>query len=774
MAFDSVEMRCPKCKRTLDHPVLPSSDGRLMAICRHPACKFKWPVRGRVVDASSRFSQVQPSVERVGTKATTLPETVPGKDQAAAKAPTYTHTDRMKQVFDKYIRPLKKEYRERPIQLRLAGRIHAAYVHARILLAEAGVGTGKTFAYLVPLFYFLRKRRFASRGPVVICTKTINLMDQMLAKDLPFVQKAFSEETVFHQQTLNVAVMKGQRHYLCLKRLHNTSLGFLSRPRREAVLKWADETTTGDRAEDIPKTLSDAEWHRINVSECDADSCHYKSDCRFLRARERVRDQIEGVIVTNHNLLAEHLAKVQRKQGGLWISPAAVIIDEAHALEASFRQQLSFRLNRKTFEQLTRYLGNNADILDYLVGVDTDDLLPLSERFFAMLFASRKIDDPLDDGRGRYPIELTQELNETIQSIREIVGDLIATTETALNNRGYRASDLEGEAVKTRRRLRRVQRIAERVAEAIDQFLQVVDGTGTTHAAWLDMDSGQPELVVAPLDVSGLLKSGLWSTGIPVVLTSGTLTGADDFEAISDRLGLTDNPRVKAFADESTFDYANRVRIYVPKHLPRPQSQLGDGEDDAFTEAVKVEVGRLLQVSGGRALCLFTSYKRLLATHEYLSTLGLPFKILAQGQGNNGALLDEFRQDQTSVLLATGSFWEGADVEGDSLTLVIMDKLPYPNPQDPLIMAQTDQAVREGKDPHETVYTPNMVTMLRQGAGRLVRKETDWGVIALLDSRANSRSKRELIQGALPPAPWTDDPEEVKRWFHQNGPLGEP
>lgn len=648
------------------------------------------------------------------------------------------------------------------MQIDLAARVETALRLKSVLVAEAGVGTGKTLAYLIPTLRFNAAGRLP--GPIVIATRTINLMEQMRGKDFPLVTQALGTQGFMGQEINRLVVIKGQRHYPCLLQVKRSRL-----PKGEKVqlAKLIQATTTngyGDRATEAVENIREDVWEQIRIDECSGEACPESERCPYMRLREALWKPPD-VILTNHNLLAEHLHQKARKRRGYWPAPGVIIVDEAHWLEEAIRQQLAHSISAHLFKRLVERLDAFGSYVDGLHKGDANRLSQKAHLFFDLMWRARV---EIDEGLSRYHVNVTEEILQVGRDVQRITQKIARQTDSALSTRNLPLPrDDRAEARRIKSGVRRLSNLAERATEAMKEFLQIASSGSDSYAAWLEVVGQQPRLVVAPLDVSRFLKESLWSETFPVVLTSATLKTQDGFNSLGLALGLSGcRYRVTTFTGRSEFDYNNRVRVYVPTDLPDPPRDGDEHGDELFTKAVMRRIEELLRIANGRTLVLFTSHRRMNATLKYLLGRNLPFRLLSQGMGPVSKVLHRFRDEESSVLLATGAFWEGTDVEGPSLSQVIMDKLPFPNPKDPLVEARARVA---GEQAREKVYLPGMVTLLRQGAGRLIRSERDWGTVAVLDGRARKRYF-ELVQSALPPAPWTDNLEELAVWFRNGGP----
>lgn len=651
-------------------------------------------------------------------------------------------------------------YKERPVQLDLAAHVEALLSKNGVLLAEAGVGTGKTLAYLVPL---LNAAGLAD-GPVVLSTRTVNLMDQMSQKDFPVALKAHQGGPSWNRRSQNVSVIKGQSHYACLYRLHKA--GSMHRRDWTAIKGWLDNSQFGARADSNLPVVVDEHWERIQINTCLQDACPYVDVCPYIRLREEVQ-QSQGFVITNHNLLAQNLVHMRNVWREYWQRPRAIVIDEAHAFEGAVRQQSSMTISQTRFDQVSSYLADYKETFTYNgEQFDADEIEYWSNHLSEIAWGAR---DERDRNEGvRFSLKMTPRIREVVAYLKGLTSAIAQQLDDRLAAEQWgRRQDFEDDWRIRRRQMQRAQGAAEQLARALSVFDDISKGEDSSFAAWVEKERDEIRLIVAPIQVGKFLEDMLWNQGVPIVLTSGTLVAHDGFKPLKTALGLDRHTQTHTFQRQSDFDYQNNVIIYVASDLPEPRSDFDDQEDETFTDALKPRLELLLKATDGRSLVLFTSYRRMHEVHKYLVERQLPFGILIQRPGRTYQILKEFRQDVRSVLLATGAFWEGVDVEGPALSQVIMDKLPFPNPMDPLVAAMSRQA---GYEAVQRVYLPGMVTMLRQGAGRLIRDESDWGVISILDRRASTKYRRD-VQSALPPSPWVQSVSDVADWFNRKSCL---
>lgn len=598
------------------------------------------------------------------------------------------------------------DYEHRPEQVALAGAVEEALASGEHLLAQAGTGTGKSLGYLLPAL--------ASGRRVVVTTATKALQQQLLTKDVPLAAAALGRE-------VRVAVLKGRQNYLCRKRVDSlrlVGLGLLEEQRDtdayERLLPWIDSTATGDRAE-LDEEPSAALWAELAVGpdRCLGRRCPFVSRCFAEAARQRA-GQAE-LVIANHALYFADLA-LRDDSDGARVLPDhdAVIFDEAHKLEESAATWLGGRIT-----------GGGV------------------RRFVADAVQAAA------EARIRLPAGAADRLQTVVeQLLREVA--------PPSGRRRMRALPQEHGLVL----VDELERIASALFGRSDE-LDVVAGRSRTLAAQVAacFETDRPDRVVwaepgvlayAPVDVSGQLRRSLWSEGPTAILVSATL----EFDFVQRRLGLDGARRFDA---GSPFDFRSQALLYVPQRIAEPREA-----------AVAGEVEALCLASRGRALVLTTSYRMLDELASHLRGR-LPYEVLVQGEAPRERLLERFRTETESVLIATATFWQGIDVAGESLSLLVIDKLPFPSPGDPLVEARCELIVEEGGDWFQDYALPVATLQLRQGFGRLIRGHADRGVAAILDPRIRTRRYGHVLVEALPSCPLVDDLADVLQFFAEEG-----
>jgi ATP-dependent DNA helicase DinG len=598
----------------------------------------------------------------------------------------------------------------RPGQQQMAELVATAIAQRRHLVVQAGTGTGKTLAYLVPAI--------ESGAHVVVATATKALQDQLAGKDLPFLDAALDVPFEW-------AVLKGRSNYVCLQRLremHADAAGQLelvdmaatTRDEIARIAEWVATTDTGDVAE-LPWSPSDAAWRSVSVGsdECPgADRCPLGDPCFAEQARRRA--QAADVVVVNSHLYGLHVGS-----GGVILPPHDVVVfDEAHVLEDVMSDTVGVQLAPGRFIAIAGTLRRIVDDAS-LVGsvLDLADVL----RDAIGPHAGQRLPTP-------YPDEVQAALVEARIRLDRVMAALVA---------------IETPVEDAKQRKLRAQIATGRAIEHLDLALQA-------HEGYVDYVSGPPELPrleIAPLDVGPVLRDGVWSEKV-AVLTSATIP-----TSLPTRLGLP--PAGTDVADVgSPFDYATQGLLYCAMHVPDPRA-------DGYREAVHDELTALITAAGGRTLALFTSYRAMdLAATAVRERVDVP--ILTQRDLPKPALVARFAASEATCIFATAGFFQGIDVPGRTLSLVVVDRLPFPRPDDPLLSARREAV---GPAAFSEIDVPRAAMLLAQAAGRLIRTATDRGVVAVLDRRLGRARYRWQIVQALPPMRRTRDRAEVEAFL---------
>ena len=598
-------------------------------------------------------------------------------------------------------------YEERPAQQELAAAAARVLTDGGLLLAEAGTGTGKTLAYLLPAAELGRR--------VVISTGTKNLQEQLVGKDLPLLARALGRD-------LDVAVMKGRGNYLCLLRFRSFSeAGSFRRldevPLYRAVEAWAPGTETGDRSEigDLPDSVDF--WREISAASenCIGQACPDFDPCWVTQMRQRALEA--DLVIVNHHLLCADLAVKDGSYGEVIPHYDTLVVDEAHLLEDVATQYFGVQVSSHRFDELARDVERelkaaHLDARDVLAEVEA--LRHRAERLFKLLALGRG--QRLAPGWRKGRVE--EESDALLMRLDGLKTAILALPE----------------------RPEPVTALAARAQAAREDLGFVLEADTDGHVFFVEARGRGVFLKATPIDVSGLLRERLFEPLRACVLTSATLAVDSGFEYLRSRLGLAPTEQLLL---PSPFDYERQAILYVPRGMPDPRAA-------AFAERAAQEIAQLLELSRGRAFVLFTSYSNMHAVAERLAG-EVEFPLLMQGEAPKAALLETFRRTPGAVLLATASFWQGVDVAGEQLSCVIVDKLPFASPADPVVAARIERLRQRGDNPFADYQVPVAILMLKQGLGRLIRSGSDRGILAVLDSRLVERPYGSRFLASLPP-----------------------
>jgi ATP-dependent DNA helicase DinG len=641
-------------------------------------------------------------------------------------------------------------YEFRRGQLQMAQAVEQALKEKRHLIVEAGTGTGKTLAYLLPVI--------RSGKRVIISTGTKNLQEQLFYKDVPFVEQALYGDTVGSR--LSVCYMKGRNNYLCRKKLYDLTDQPVLSGREEieqyqAIAAWEKTTTTGDRGELAQLPEASLLWHKLDAraEACIGQKCSQFERCFITEMRRRAMES--DIIIVNHHLFFADLAIKLQADGapdaGILPDAAAVVFDEAHELEDVAGNYFGISVSNLRVEELARDVENSLQHNRMLSAVLSGALGSLRERsqfFFSLLPA----------GEGRFAFDTRREFLE--ENGDEYLGLNQALTRLA--------GELEGLAQKPEE----IFNLVRRAQEIQMQLSFAMESEDRNTVFWLERrGSFSPRtqrekgaeiargrqnvfLQATPIDVGPILRECLWSKLDCTVLTSATLAVGGGFEYIRQRLGLE---HARESVLPSHFNYESQALLYVPPDLPDPRMP-------QFAAKAAGQIRKLLEITRGRAFVLFTSYAQMNEIYQRL--LGeVEFPLLRQGDAPKNALLEEFRLTPNAVLFATSSFWQGVDVQGEQLSCVIIDRLPFAVPSDPVVAARVKAIDADGGNAFFQYQVPAAVITLKQGFGRLIRSLHDRGLLVLLDNRILKKQYGRVFLESLPSYKRTTEMQVVEEFF---------
>jgi ATP-dependent DNA helicase DinG len=619
-------------------------------------------------------------------------------------------------------------YEFRPSQLAMAQIAAESFEKHQHAVIEAGTGTGKTLAYLIPAIRSGRR--------VVVSTATKSLQEQLFQKDVPFLQKHFAPN-------LKAALMKGRANFLCRQKVHQME--------GQPVLKGIDEidwfsqirdweklTETGDRSE-LTFLPDDAElWNRIDARSdlCTGQKCAEFQRCFITAMHQRAHEA--DLIIVNHHLFFADLAIRQDDFGSILPEYSAVVFDEAHEIEDVASDYFGRQLSSYRFEELARDAESMLRVLRI-------EAAPLRKHLARMREHARSFFERFPEREGRYPFG-PAERNAFLDQNREAYDDLAAAVKRT-----------EAELSAITPKPEEIIALARRAAETRRELAFLMESEEKSYVYWYERRGRGVFLAATPIDVSQILREKLFDQFDTVILTSATLAVGGRFDYLKQRLGVL--PAHEGVLPQE-FDYATQALLYMPRSLP-------DVRNPAFAPSAADEIVRLLEISQGRAFCLFTSYSQMRDIHERVSgRVGFP--LLLQGTAPRSILLDRFRSTPNAVLFATSSFWQGVDVPGQQLSCVIIDRLPFAVPSDPIVAARVRALTDDGRNAFAEYQVPEAVLALKQGFGRLIRSKTDRGILAILDNRIQRMRYGKIFLESLPEYKTTQDLTEVARFMENS------
>lgn len=616
-------------------------------------------------------------------------------------------------------------YEFRPGQLEMAEGVERAFQEKRHLVVEAGTGTGKTLAYLIPALRSGRK--------VVITTGTKNLQEQLFFKDIPFLRESFHAD-------IRACYMKGRSNFLCRQKLYDLAdqpvlRGLDELDHYARIREWEQKTETGDRAEltDLPDAIP--LWARLDARRetCTGQKCAQFDRC-FVTLMHR-RAAAADLVIVNHHLFFADLAVRQDDFASILPDYTAVIFDEAHELEEVASQYFGTQVSSYRLEELRRDTENTLRLkalADRRLGRLLRRLGRHAEDFFS-LFPGEE---------GRFPFEDRGDFLERHADRYQTLVQALRTLEVAL------ASLLE--------KPEEILNLIRRAAEIRQELQFLLESSDRSYVFWFERRGRGVFLQATPIDVAPILRQRLFDRYDTIVLTSATLAVAGHFDYLKQRLGLRP-------AEEHVlaphFDYRQQALLYISQRLP-------DIRNPAFIPEAAEEIVQLLEASQGRAFVLFTSYTQMQGIFRRLAQR-VDFPLLLQGTAPKTALLDRFRRTQNAVLFATASFWQGVDVQGPQLSAVIIDRLPFAVPTDPVVRARIRALQEDGHNAFTEYQIPEAIIALKQGFGRLIRARSDHGILAILDNRILRKHYGRLFLESLPPYGVTSDLDQVRQFLRR-------
>ena len=640
-------------------------------------------------------------------------------------------------------------YEFRRGQLQMAEAVEKALAERRHLIVEAGTGTGKTLAYLVPAL------RTGKR--VIVSTGTKTLQEQLFYKDIPFLERAVYPDG---KGKLNVCYMKGRSNYLCRQKLYDIKdqpvlSGLQEVDHLRIIAEWEKTTLTGDRSELTAMSEDSQLWQKLDARSeaCVGQKCRQFDRCFITEMHRRAMES--DIIIVNHHLFFADLAIKQAAEGapdaGILPEAAAVIFDEAHELEDVASSYFGVAVSNLRFDQLSRDVENTLKSQKLLIASVQSAAANLHERsqFFFSLIPAMRSDRGEADGRFEFPDrrEFLEENGDEYMGLMQAIGRLQSELQ--------RIPDKPDE----------VHNLIRRCEELRVQLQFVMESQDRNTVFWIERRSNRGRdsrgvahvfLQATPIDVSQILRQCLFENDEfgPAILTSATLAVSGGYQYIRARLGLEN---ARELVVPSHFDYVNQAILYVPPDLPDPRST-------AFSTKAAEKIRRVLEITQGRAFCLFTSYVQMRDIYRRLE-YELEYPLFLQGTAPKNALLEEFRRTPNAVLFATSSFWQGVDVQGEQLSCVIIDRLPFAVPNDPVVAARIRAIDAEGGNAFSEYQVPAAVITLKQGFGRLIRSLNDRGLLVLLDNRMLKKSYGRVFLNSLPPYRQTTEMADVERFF---------
>jgi ATP-dependent DNA helicase DinG len=616
-------------------------------------------------------------------------------------------------------------YELRPSQLEMAEIVEEAFQRKQHALVEAGTGTGKTMAYLIPAIRSGRR--------VVISTATKSLQEQLFNKDMPFLRRHFAPD-------LKVAVMKGRSNFVCRQKVHLMEGQPVLKGMEEVdwfaqIRDWEKVTETGDRAE-LDFLPDDAElWQRLDARRetCTGQKCPEFHRCFITWMHQRAHEA--DIIIVNHHLFFADLALRQDDFGNILPEYSAVVFDEAHEIEDVASEYFGRQVSNYRFEELAR----DAENTFRLKGLARPNLL---KRVVRLRERARNLFEVFPPREGRFAFGQPQR------------AAFLEQNRTSYDELLQAVKNLETDIAALPSKPDEVMAIGRRAFELRGELAILLEGNERNYVYWFERRGKGVFLAATPIDISEILRERLFGVFDTVVLTSATLAVGGRFDFLKQRLGIA-AARERVLPHE--FDFRRQALLYIPTALP-------DVRDARFVPQAAEEIARLLEITRGRAFCLFTSYTQMNEVHERVGER-VRFPLLLQGTAPRSLLLERFRSTPGAVLFATASFWQGVDVPGEQLSCVIIDRLPFAVPTDPVVAARVRALEEDGHNAFAEYQVPEAVLALKQGFGRLIRLRSDRGVLAILDNRIQRMQYGKIFLESLPEYTTTQDIAEVERFM---------
>ena len=638
---------------------------------------------------------------------------------------TQTKTLNSKKFFSRHgvLSKWHPNYEHRLGQLQMAEAVESALADKKHLIVEAGTGTGKTLAYLIPAIL--------SGKRVVISTGTKNLQEQLFYKDIPFLQKHLSSP-------IAVCYMKGRGNFACRQKIYDAEKspvlsGMEEMADFEIIREWEKTTLTGDRAEIKTLPEQSAAWAKIDARRdlCSGQKCPQFDRCFLTQMHQRALES--NIIIVNHHLFFADLALREEDFGSIIPEYAAVIFDEAHEIEDIAGQYFGVSVSSPQLHDLTRDVAAVARLKKFGC-VELDEILNVAGQTAEMFFQLFGMSEGRTGFREHDAFrEKYEEQYHNFLRALELIGLQLQLIKNAPEE---------------------VMPLYRRSREYSEKLRFWMENVEKSFVYWVERRGRGCFLQATPIDVSAHLAEKLFRTVDSVILTSATLAVAGKFEFTESRLGLK---HARTLTVDGQFDYQKQALLYVPQHLPDPRSPV-------FSRAAAEEIVKILNHSRGRAFVLFTSYQQMRMVHDLVS-MEIEYPTLLQGTGPRSALLEEFRTTPNCVLFATSSFWQGVDVQGEQLSCVIIDKLPFAVPSDPVVEARVTSIREEGGNPFYDYQIPQAALALKQGFGRLIRSRSDRGVLVMLDNRITKQRYGQVFFDSLPDYAFTTEIEDVEKFF---------